>query len=264
MDWQQCESSQEIDWLAEASVLPTRTRPPKEQGNLKLSILIPVYNEEPTIDHLLSAVLAANVDKEVIVVDDCSTDGTAVAIERWADKIRLLCHPVNRGKGAAVRTAMAAATGDAIIIQDADLEYDPGDYVNLLAPIQRGESKVVYGVRDLQRQTPLMRFGNQLMTMVTNLLYGTRLQDVETCYKMLAREVVDRLQLQSEGFELETEITAQVICLGYKIAQVPISYRPRYGKEKKLTPWDGIPTLWQLIKHRYTRLPKRAAEEPAQ
>ena len=231
---------------------------------MKLSVLIPVYNEEPTIDELLSAVLAVEVDKEVIVVDDCSSDGTAAALQRWAGKTRILCHPVNRGKGAAVRTALAAATGDAVVIQDADLEYDPNDYVRLLAPIERDHAQVVYGVRNLAEQTPLMRFGNQLVTMVTNVLYGTRLQDVETCYKVLAREVVDRLALESEGFDLETEITAQVIRLGYEIVEVPISYHPRYGEDKKLTPWDGIPTLWQLIKHRCARLPKGRNEESRQ
>jgi hypothetical protein len=154
-----------------------------------------------------------------------------------------------------VRTAIAASTGDAVIIQDADLEYDPGDYAKLLAPIERQEAKVVYGVRALDGQTPLMRFGNQLMTVATNILFGTSLQDVETCYKVLAREVIDRLHLQSKGFELETEITAQVIRLGYEIAQVPISYHPRYDEGKKLTPWDGIPTLWQLIRHRFAKLP---------
>jgi dolichol-phosphate mannosyltransferase len=226
-----------------------------------LSVLIPVYNEEPTIDALLSAVLDVQVDKQVIVVDDCSSDGTAAALERWADQVSVLCHPVNRGKGAAVRTALAAATGDAVIIQDADLEYDPRDYVSLLAPIQRDQAKVVYGVRNLANQTPLMRFGNQFMTTATNILYGTHLQDVETCYKVLTREVVDRLHLESEGFDLETEITAQIIRLGYEIVEVPISYRPRYGKEKKLTPWDGIPTLWQLIRHRYAKLPQEKKVE---
>ena len=226
-----------------------------------LSVLIPVYNEEPTIDALLAAVLAVQVDKQVIVVDDCSSDGTAGALERWAGQVSVLCHSVNRGKGAAVRTALAAATGDAVIIQDADLEYDPRDYVSLLAPIERDQAKVVYGVRDLANQTRLMRFGNQFMTTATNILYGTRLQDVETCYKVLTSEVVNRLHLESEGFDLETEITAQVIRLGYEIIEVPISYRPRYGTEKKLTPWDGIPTLWQLIKHRYTRLPQEKNKE---
>jgi len=227
---------------------------------LKLSVLIPVYNEETTIDSLLAAVLAVEIDKEVIVVDDCSTDASAAVLDRWAEQVKVICHPVNRGKGAAVRTALSAATGDAIVIQDADLEYDPRDYVSLLEPIERGEAQVVYGVRALNEQTTLMRLGNRLMTVATNVLFGTRLQDVETCYKVLAREVVDRLNLRSEGFELETEITAQIIRLRYDIAEVPISYHPRYGREKKLTPWDGIPTLWQLIVHRYIK-PDVAADE---
>jgi glycosyltransferase involved in cell wall biosynthesis len=168
---------------------------------------------------------------------------------------------VNRGKGAAVRTALAASTGDAVIIQDADLEYDPRDYINLVAPIERGQAQVVYGVRALGEQTLMMRFGNRVMTLATNVLYGTHLQDVETCYKVLSREVVNRLHLRSRGFELETEITAQIIRLGYEIHEVPISYYPRYGEEKKLTPWDGIPTLWQLIQHRYARFPAAADEE---
>jgi len=229
---------------------------------MKLSVLIPVYNEEKTIDELLSAVLAVEVEKEVIVVNDCSTDGTAALLERWADRIRVICHPVNRGKGAAVRTALAAAKGDAVIIQDADLEYNPNEYTDLLAPIARGEAKVVYGVRALDEQRPLMRFGNRLMTLATNVLYGSRLHDVETCYKMLAREVVEQFDLHSEGFELETELTAQIIRLGYRIHEVPISYRPRYGEGKKLTPWDGLPTVWQLIRHRCGWFGPRATSRP--
>jgi glycosyltransferase involved in cell wall biosynthesis len=217
---------------------------------VKLSVLIPVYNEEETIDDLLTAVLAVPVDKEVIVVDDCSTDGSLQLLSKWEDQVRVLRHAVNRGKGAAVRTALDAATGDAVIIQDADLEYDPNDYGRLMGPIERGEAKVVYGVRSLAEQTPLMRFGNNMMTLATNLLYGTRLKDVETCYKVLAREVVDRLDLQSERFELETELTAQIVQLGYEIHEAPISYHPRYGEGKKLTPMDGLPTLWALIRYR--------------
>lgn len=217
---------------------------------MKLSVLIPVYNEEGTIDDLLSAVLGVEVDKEVIVVDDCSTDDSLQLLSKWQDQVRVLRHTVNRGKGAAVRTALAAATGDAVIIQDADLEYDPNDYGRLMAPIERGEAKVVYGVRSLAEQKPLMRFGNNVMTLATNLLYGTRLKDVETCYKVLTREVVDRLDLQSERFELETELTAQIVQLGYEIHEEPISYHPRYGEGKKLTPMDGLPTLWALIRYR--------------
>jgi glycosyltransferase involved in cell wall biosynthesis len=222
---------------------------------MKLSVLIPVYNEKETIENLLSAVLAVPLDKEVIVVDDCSTDGTSEILKRCQEHIHLLQHTVNRGKGAAVRTALAAATGDAIIIQDADLEYDPNDYVQLLAPIEQGIAQAVYGVRSLAEQKLHMRLGNNLMTLATNLLYGTHLQDVETCYKMLARPVFERLDLHSERFELETELTAQVIQLGYQIHEVPISYHPRYGEDKKLTPWDGLPTLWALIRCRF-RPPK--------
>jgi glycosyltransferase involved in cell wall biosynthesis len=225
---------------------------------LKLSVLIPVYNEEPTIDALLATVLAVEVDKEVIVVDDCSTDGTSARLAGWSDEVTLLCHTANRGKGAAVRTALDAATGDAVIIQDADLEYEPQDYAALMAPIEAGQAKVVYGARDLEGQKALMRLGNQFMTAATNLLYGVHLQDVETCYKVLTREVVDRLDLDSEGFELETELTAQIIRLGYEIVEVPIHYAPRYGDDKKLTPWDGIPTLWQLVRYRFRPMPTQS------
>jgi glycosyltransferase involved in cell wall biosynthesis len=221
---------------------------------MKLSVLMPVYNECETIEQILTTVSAVDVDKEIIVVDDCSTDGTSESLNRWVDRVKLLRHPKNRGKGAGVRTAMAAATGDAIIIQDADLEYDPQEYVRLLAPIERGEAKVVYGVRSLHGQKLHMRLGNKFMTMATNLLYGTHLKDVETCYKMLSREVFEQLDLRSEGFDLETEITAQIVQLGYEIYQVPISYRPRYGDDKKLTPLDGLPTLWALVRHRFQPL----------
>ena len=218
---------------------------------MRLSVLIPVYNERQTIEQILSAVLAVDLDLEVVVVDDCSTDGTSAILDRWADCVRLLRHPRNRGKGAAVRTAMAAATGDAVIIQDADLEYDPSEYGLLLAPIEAGQAAVVYGVRSLAEQKLYMRLGNNLITWATNLLYGTHLHDVETCYKMLARQVVEQLDLQSEGFDLETEITAQIVRLGYEIREVPISYHPRYGPGKKLSPLDGVPTVWALIKERF-------------
>ena len=139
----------------------------------------------------------------------------------------------------------------ALLAQRPELEQVRWEYARLLAPIEQGTASVVYGVRSLDEQQPIMRLGNRFMTLATNLLYGTRLHDVETCYKMLSREVVDRLDLQSEGFDLETEITAQIVQLGYHIHEVPISYHPRYGQDKKLTPLDGIPTLWALVKYRF-------------
>jgi glycosyltransferase involved in cell wall biosynthesis len=225
-----------------------------------LSVLIPVYNERDTIDELLSTVLAVDLPKEVIVVDDRSTDGTADLLHKWDGQVRLLRHDANRGKGAAVRTAMAAARGDVMIIQDADLEYDPGEFSLLLQPIERHGAQVVYGVRSLDGQKAIMRLGNQFMTWATNLLYGTRLRDVETCYKMLTRQVVEQLDLHSDGFDLETEITAQIVRLGFEIHQVPISYRPRYGVEKKLTPLDGLPSLWALFKYRLQPFGRQVGE----
>ena len=229
---------------------------------MKLSVLIPVYNERETIEEILPVVLGVEIDKEVIVVDDCSTDGTSEILDRWADRVKLLRHETNQGKGAAVRTAMAAAEGDAIIIQDADLEYDPNEYASLLGPIEQGQAHVVYGVRSLDEQKTIMRLGNRAMTIATNLLYGTHLDDVETCYKVLSRQIVDQLELQSDGFDLETEITAQIVQLGYEIHQVPITYHPRYGEDKKLTPLDGIPTLWALVKYRFNPVRPQERSEP--
>jgi glycosyltransferase involved in cell wall biosynthesis len=162
----------------------------------------------------------------------------------------VLSHPENRGKGAAIRTALAAATGDAIIIQDADLEYDPHDYPALLGPIASGEAQVVYGVRDLRGQRLAFRLGNQGLTAVTNLLYGTRLSDMETCYKVMTAEVARSLHIECSRFDLEPEITAKIIRQGYRIHEVPVSYEPR--EQKKLSAWrDGWPALAALIRYRF-------------
>ncbi|HSK88612.1 MAG TPA: glycosyltransferase family 2 protein, partial [Anaerolineales bacterium] len=158
-------------------------------------------------------------------------------------------HPINRGKGAAICTALEVATGDVIVIQDADFEYDPQDLPCLLAPLAAGQADVVYGVRSLETQKPIMRFGNWSVTWVTNLLYGQHLRDMETCYKMMWREIALGLQLECRRFDIEAEITAKLARAGHVIREVPIQYTARYDN-KKLSPLDGIPTMQALWKYR--------------
>lgn len=218
---------------------------------MKLSVLIPVYNEESTVEEVLRRVDAVDLEKEIIVVDDCSTDGTPqILAGLQREDVRVITHDRNRGKGAAIRTALAAASGDAIIIQDADLEYDPQDYHRLVRPLLQDRAQVVYGVRSLEEQEWHMRWGNRVLTQVTNLLYGASLDDMETCYKLIDGVVLSDLELRADGFDIEAEITAKILRKGYHIHQVPIRYFPR--TEKKLTPLDGLPTLWALIKLRFT------------
>lgn len=215
---------------------------------MKLSVLIPVYNECETVRAILERVADVSLEKEIVIVDDGSTDGTTAVLQSLQDeRFHIVYHPENRGKGAAIRTALAAATGDVVVIQDADLEYDPADFPALLGPIARGETKVVYGVRSLEHQEFVRRLGNVFLTLVTRILFRASLHDMETCYKMMAREVVDRFTIESSGFELEPEITAKILKLGYGIREVPISYTPR--RERKLNPWiDGPHALWTLVK----------------
>lgn len=218
---------------------------------MKLSVLVPVYNEGASVAEIVEHVMAVDVEKEVVVVDDGSVDTTPDVLRGLcAANLRIIHHSENRGKGAAIRTALKAATGEAIIIQDADLEYDPQDYVPLLKAYHDQAADVVYGVRDLTGQRFYMRWGNRLMTLATNLLFGTRLHDMETCYKLIDRQVMQDLELQSDGFDIEAEITAKLLRSGLRIHEVPISYHPRYT-EKKLSPLDGIPTLWALVKYRF-------------
>ena len=217
---------------------------------MKLSVLMPVYNEEAGLETILARVAAVNVEKEIIVVDDCSSDGTADILARLdIPNMRVIRHGHNRGKGAAIRTAMEAASGDAIIIQDADLEYDPQDYAALLAPLREGQASVVYGVRDLRGQKLLLSLGNRLLTAITNLLYGAHLHDMETCYKLMTAQVARSLKIECNRFDLEPEITAKILRQGYRIHEVPISYWPR--EDKKLSPWrDGLPALAALWRYR--------------
>ena len=219
---------------------------------MRLSVLIPAYNEEETLAEVIRRVSEVDLDKEIIVVDDCSTDRTReILLSIQQQGLVALSHDRNRGKGAAIRTALAAASGDAVIIQDADLEYDPQDFHKLLDPFRDGQAKVVYGVRSLDEQKWHMRLGNRFLTVMANLLYGSDLRDMETCYKLMAKEVADDIDLRSDGFAIEAEITAKILKSGHRIHQVPIWYSPR--TEKKLTPLDGVPTLWTLLKLRFAR-----------
>lgn len=221
---------------------------------MKLTVIIPVYNEASTLAELLARVHAVPVDKEVLIVDDGSDEATKRLLEGAAlGDARLFTHPQNRGKGAGIRTALEHASGDAIIIQDADLEYFPEDYVGLLRTYEEKGAQAVYGVRDLSSRPFHMRWGNKFLTLLTNLLYGGNLKDMETCYKLIDRRLLQSLDLTSRRFEIEAEITAKLRRLGVKIQQAPIRYNPRDEGKKKLTPWDGLPALKVLLKYRFWR-----------
>jgi glycosyltransferase involved in cell wall biosynthesis len=211
---------------------------------------MPVFNEAATIADVVARVQAVAIEKEIVLVNDASSDGSAQIIDQLASaQVRVIHHATNHGKGAAIRTALQAATGEVIVIQDADFEYDPQDLPGLLAPLAARQADVVYGVRALTSQKPIMRFGNWYVTFITNLLYGQHLQDMETCYKMMSRELALSLQLECRRFDVEAEITAKVLRAGYAIQEVPIHYTARY-ENKKLSPLDGIPTLRALWKYR--------------
>jgi len=215
---------------------------------MTLSVIVPIYNEDQTCIEILKRVNAVDIDKEIIVVDDGSANDISPAIYAAAiPNLRLIAHTHNQGKGAAIRTGLAEATGDIVIIQDADTEYSPEDYPRLLTEFKAKRVKAVYGVRDLSGRSPLMKFGNYFVTWATNLLYGSSLKDMETCYKMVDRRLFQSLDLVSTGFEIEAEISAKLLRLKIPIAQVPIQYTAR-TVGKKLTPMDGIPTLFMLLK----------------
>lgn len=235
---------------------------------MKLSILIPVYNEEKTIEMLLAKVNALNIphtQKEIIIIDDGSTDQTIKNIEKFLKirNITLIKHDVNKGKGAAIRSGLHRATGDYVIIQDADLEYNPSDIASLIKPIYEKKAEIVYGTRlkrlpDFKRDERTLRFfihyvGNKMLSFLTSFLYGQWITDMETGYKLIPVEVMKSLQLTSSGFELEPEITAKLLIKKYRIFEVSISTNPRgYSEGKKLnTIKDGIHALRTLIKYRF-------------
>ncbi len=229
---------------------------------MKLSIIIPAYNEEKTILKVISRVKninLGNIKKEIIVVDDFSRDGTRKLLERLQDRrLKIFFHEKNKGKGAAIRTALKRATGDIMLIQDADLEYDPEEYRKLLKPIINGKAKVVYGSRlesirkNLKKMYKLHYFGNLFLTVITSVLYGAKITDMETGYKVFRKEVVKNMSLKAKRFDFEPEITAKILKKGYKIAEVPIDFMGRkFSEGKKITWKDGVKALYYLIKYRF-------------
>ena len=223
----------------------------------KLSIIVPVYNERNTVVEAIRRARAVDLplDREIVVVDDCSTDGTRAVLPQLEDStVRVVLHPENRGKGAAVRTALGHVTGDLILIQDADLEYDPEDWPRLLAPILRGKARVVYGSRFTGERRNMLFWhwvGNRFLSLVTNVLYNTTLSDMETCYKLFDRRVLEGIRLRSEGFGFEPEVTAKVLRTGERIYEVPISYTGRELDEGKKITWRaGFEALWVLVRCR--------------
>jgi glycosyltransferase involved in cell wall biosynthesis len=223
-----------------------------------LSVVMPVFNERNTIEEIIERVLAIRMRIELIVVDDMSTDGTIEILERLqkAHGFLLLRQPRNGGKGAALRRGFAAVTGDVVLIQDADLEYSPEEYPLLTELIIAGRADVVFGSRFLGRHRVFLLthyLGNRLLTMIANVLYNTMLTDMETCYKVMRTDVLRSMELKSNGFGIEPEITAKVFKRKYRVYEIPISYDGRgYDEGKKITWRDGVVALWVLLKYRFT------------
>ncbi|MBN1305012.1 MAG: glycosyltransferase family 2 protein [Anaerolineales bacterium] len=225
---------------------------------MKLSVIIPVYNEINNIKTILQRVQEVNLAWEILLVDDGSTDGTRDILKEMEGRnnSRVILHEKNQGKGAAVRTGMQAARGDILLIQDADLEYDPRDYPILLKPIEEGIADVVFGSRFLggpRRVTMYWHMvANKLLTLITNILYDTILSDMETGYKVFRREVIEGMKIRSNSFNFEPEFTAKILKRNYRIYEVPISFNPRdYSEGKKIKLKDAFEAVWALVKYRF-------------
>jgi glycosyltransferase involved in cell wall biosynthesis len=225
----------------------------------KLSVIVPVYNERNTLVEILRRMRAVElpdgVEREIIIVDDGSDDGTRDVLKQLSDStVRVVMHDMNQGKGAAVRTGLETATGDYVLIQDADLEYDPEDWPRLMHPVLRGRARVVYGSRftgERRNMLFLHWIGNRFLSLVTNVLYNTTLSDMETCYKLVDKQLFDGMRLQADAFDIEPEITAKILKRGVRIYEVPISYMGReFDEGKKITWRDGFAALWTLVKFR--------------
>jgi glycosyltransferase involved in cell wall biosynthesis len=229
-------------------------------GYTKLSVIVPVFNERNTVVEIMRRMRAVElpIDREFILVDDGSADGTQQVLSQLGDStVRVITHGVNRGKGAAVRTGLEHVTGDLVLIQDADLEYDPEDWPKLLAPIFRGKAEVVYGSRftgERRNMLYLHWLGNRLLSFLTDVLYNTTLSDMETCYKLFDRRVLDGITIRSDRFDFEPEITAKVLRKGIRIYEVPISYTGREFEEGKKITWrDGFAAISALVRYRFSR-----------
>lgn len=244
---------------------------------MRLSIIMPVYNERATLEEIVERVRAVDLtvdkegtnslvrgpltlEREIIIVDDGSTDGSRDILAEWRREqpadMQIIFHERNGGKGAALRTGFQHATGDLVVIQDADLEYDPRDYLKLLVPVLEGRSPVVYGSRFMGGPRSAMSLshtmGNKMLTVITNILFGTSLSDMETCYKCFRRDVIVDIPLHSRRFEIEPEITAKILKRGHSIFEVPISYNGReFHEGKKITWRDGFSAISTLVKYRF-------------
>lgn len=225
---------------------------------MNLSVIIPVYNEVKNIEEIIKRVKARRLASEIIIVDDGSQDGTRDILKKMdgKGKVRVILHETNQGKGAAVATGMQAATGEVLLIQDADLEYDPRDYPALLKPIQEGLADVVYGSRFLGAARRVTMFwhqvANQLLTFMTNILYDSILTDMETGYKVFRREVIEGMKIRSKRFNFEPEFTAKILKRKYRIFEVPITFNPRdYAEGKKIGLKDAFEAVWALLRYRF-------------
>ncbi len=225
---------------------------------MNLSVIIPVYNEKDTVREIVSRVLEMKMASELVIVDDGSKDGTREILAEidGKDGVRVILHPKNQGKGAAVRTGLQSANGDILLIQDADLEYDPREYPGLLRPIQENLADVVYGSRFLGgARRPILFWNmvaNKILTFMTNILYNNILTDMETGYKVFRREVVQNLQLRANRFDFEPEFTAKILKRHVRIFEVPIAFNPReYSEGKKIGLRDAFEAVWALVKYRF-------------
>jgi glycosyltransferase involved in cell wall biosynthesis len=227
-----------------------------------LTVIVPVFNERTTVTEIVRRMrrVPLSMDLEIIIVDDCSSDGTDKILSAMEDStVRVIRHNVNQGKGAAIRTGLEVARGDLVLIQDADLEYDPDDWPRLIAPMLRGKALVVYGSRFTGERKNMLFWhwvGNRTLSLVTNILYNTTISDMETCYKLFDRKVLEGITIVSNRFDFEPEITAKVLRRGHRIYEVPISYNGReFDEGKKITWKDGFGALWALVRFRVARQP---------